>query len=145
MSHISILKNLTITWPTGLVIVMTFCVVNSSSHAQTGAGERSSAPASRQGDSLAEKPLSGPNAETDQRNSQSRNEGSAPGQGASDQSVASTSKGCTEENLASCDQSTPQQESFLHKLIRILYGPDTPPGPNPDVDTNISAGGAAGG
>lgn len=38
----------------------------------------------------------------------------------------------------------PEEEGFLDKLIRIFYGPDRPRGPDPDVDTNISAGGAGG-
>jgi hypothetical protein len=44
----------------------------------------------------------------------------------------------------SCGYTTPDQESFLCKMIRIFYGPDTPPGPNRDMDNNISAGGAGG-
>jgi hypothetical protein len=51
----------------------------------------------------------------------------------------------------SCDrqadesQATPPKESLFKRILRVLYGPNTPPGPNTDVDTNISAGGAAGG
>lgn len=44
----------------------------------------------------------------------------------------------------SCRFSTPEEETFLCKFIRIFYGPDTPRGPNPDVEDNISAGGAGG-
>ncbi|MGH8763386.1 MAG: hypothetical protein ACREUR_09175 [Nitrosospira sp.] len=44
----------------------------------------------------------------------------------------------------SCRYSTPEEETFLCKFIRIFYGPDTPRGPNPDVENNISAGGAGG-
>ena len=101
---------------------------------------------SGQGSTLAGQSSSGQeSAKTDQRSSQSKSDGTASGQGASDQSGSSSSKACMEQKLASCEQPAPQQEGFLHKLLRILYGPDTPPGPNPDVDTNISAGGAAGG
>lgn len=117
MNHASILKNLTITWPAGLIIVMVFGMT-SPSHAQTGAA--------------------------DQGNSQSKNDESALGQDTPAQSDASSGKSCTEEE-PSCEQSAPEQKSFLQKLIKILYGPNTPPGPNTDVDTNISAGGAAGG
>ena len=44
----------------------------------------------------------------------------------------------------SCAPPIPENEGLLHKIIRILSGPDWC-GPDPDVDTNISAGGAAGG
>jgi hypothetical protein len=141
----SILKNLTIAWSAGLIVVMPFGMADPS-HAQAGAMEQRSAPVSRQDGSLAGQPSSGPeNARTDQRSSQSKSSESAPGQDTSAQSEATSSKACAEEKSTSCEQPTPEQEGFLHKLIRILYGPDTPPGPNPDVDTNISAGGAAGG
>jgi hypothetical protein len=43
-----------------------------------------------------------------------------------------------------CGPPIPENEGLLHKIIRILSGPDWC-GPDPDVDTNISAGGAAGG
>lgn len=36
-------------------------------------------------------------------------------------------------------------DSVLRRFIKLFYGPDRPPGPDPDVDTNISAGGAGGG
>jgi hypothetical protein len=36
-------------------------------------------------------------------------------------------------------------DSPLRRFIKLFYGPDRPPGPDPDVDTNISAGGAGGG
>ena len=44
----------------------------------------------------------------------------------------------------SCAPPIPENEGLLHKIIRILSGPDWC-GPDPDVDTNIAAGGAAGG
>jgi hypothetical protein len=145
MHHTSILRNLTIAWSAGLVVGMAFGMADSS-HAQAGAVEQRSAPVSRQDGSLAGQPSSGPeNTRTDQRSSQSKSDESAPGQDTSAQSEAASSKACAEEKSTSCEQPLPEQEGFLHKLIRILYGPDTPPGPNPDVDTNISAGGAAGG
>jgi len=43
-----------------------------------------------------------------------------------------------------CPLPIPENEGFLHKVVRILSGPDRC-GPDLDVDTNISAGGAAGG
>lgn len=65
-----------------------------------------------------------------------------PGQGRAD---ASSSEECTEQEADSCEQPVPERESFLRRIIKLFYGPDRPPGPDPDVDTNISAGGAGGG
>ena len=42
-----------------------------------------------------------------------------------------------------CRPVVPANESLRDKFIRIFFGPDWC-GPDPDVDTNISAGGAAG-
>lgn len=50
----------------------------------------------------------------------------------------------SESGYGSCKYATPEQEDFLCKMVRILYGPDTPRGPNRDMDDNISAGGAGG-
>ena len=36
------------------------------------------------------------------------------------------------------------EEDFLCKLARLFWGPDTPRGPNQDMDSNITAGGAGG-
>jgi hypothetical protein len=49
-----------------------------------------------------------------------------------------------EGDAGSCAYSTPQDETFLCKLIRIFYKADTPRGPNRDVEENVSAGGAGG-
>lgn len=63
---------------------------------------------------------------------------------------ASTSQGWSppaqgsESGYGSCKYATPEQEDLFCKMVRILYGPDTPRGPNRDVDDNISAGGAGG-
>ncbi len=43
-----------------------------------------------------------------------------------------------------CRHWSPDQEDFLCKVGRILFGSDKPLGPNRDVDENISAGGAGG-
>lgn len=50
----------------------------------------------------------------------------------------------SERDPSSCAYSTPEDETFLCKMIRIFYGPDTPRGPNRDVEENLSAGGAGG-
>ncbi len=44
----------------------------------------------------------------------------------------------------SCVPVIPASENLLERFVRIFFGPDWC-GPDPDVDTNISAGGAAGG
>ncbi len=67
---------------------------------------------------------------------------STPMEKAPDQASA-TSETCEEQ--AATSWTTPPKESLFRKILRVLYGPNTPPGPNTDVDTNISAGGAAGG
>ena len=50
----------------------------------------------------------------------------------------------SESGSGSCKYASPEQEDFLCKMVRILYGPDTPRGPNREMDENISAGGAGG-
>lgn len=59
------------------------------------------------------------------------------------QGWASPAQG-SESGYGSCKYATPEDEDFFCKMVRILYGPDTPRGPNRDVDDNISAGGAGG-
>lgn len=43
------------------------------------------------------------------------------------------------------DPPPPEPRSLFHKIIKIFFGRNSLPGPNRDVDTNISAGGAGGG
>ncbi|WP_074705253.1 hypothetical protein [Nitrosospira multiformis] len=50
----------------------------------------------------------------------------------------------SESGSGSCKYASPEQEDFLCKMVRILYGPDTPRGPNREMDENISVGGAGG-
>ena len=71
----------------------------------------------------------------------SGSENSMPANNAPDQAGA-TSKACEEQ--AATSWTTPPNESLFEKILRVLYRRNTPPGPNTDVDTNISAGGAAG-
>jgi hypothetical protein len=75
---------------------------------------------------------------------QSENSGPAAGQPAPDQAAASASGLYPGQARRWCAPPIPENEGLLHKIIRILSGPDWC-GPDPDVDTNISAGGAAGG
>jgi hypothetical protein len=67
---------------------------------------------------------------------------SAPAEQTPDQASA-TKEACEEQ--ADASGAAAPKESVFKKILRVLRGPDTPPGPNTDVDTNISAGGAAGG
>lgn len=74
----------------------------------------------------------------------SENSGPAAGQPSPDQAAASASGPYPGQARRWCAPPIPENEGLLHKIIRILSGPDWC-GPDPDVDTNISAGGAAGG
>lgn len=49
-----------------------------------------------------------------------------------------------ERDVALCPEDAGRQESLLHRILCFFVAP-VPSGPNPDVDTNISAGGAGGG
>ncbi|MCC2680479.1 MAG: hypothetical protein K0S36_43 [Nitrosospira multiformis] len=49
-----------------------------------------------------------------------------------------------EKITAPCPQDTEHRKDLLHKILRFFVAP-APSRPNPDVDTNISAGGAGGG
>ena len=62
-----------------------------------------------------------------------------------DQANSSSSSSSVEQapGSGSCRYATPEQESFFCKMRRIFYGRDSS-GPNRDVDSNISAGGAGG-
>jgi hypothetical protein len=60
------------------------------------------------------------------------------------EAVSVEARATPEGDSGSCAYSTPEDETFLCKMIRIFYGPDTPRGPNRDVEENISAGGAGG-
>lgn len=111
-----------------------------------GAGQGSPAPAS----SAVEQPKPGWN-ETgqDRRSWLSRIFGSSTP--ASNPTPASNASGKTDaagwssqgsEN-SGCYSST-GDEDFLCKLARLFWGPDTPRGPNQDMDSNITAGGAGG-
>ncbi|ODT69478.1 MAG: hypothetical protein ABS69_15900 [Nitrosomonadales bacterium SCN 54-20] len=49
-----------------------------------------------------------------------------------------------EKSATPCPQDTEPRKDLLHKILRFFVAP-APSRPNPDVDTNISAGGAGGG
>jgi hypothetical protein len=74
----------------------------------------------------------------------SQNPSPASGQATPDQATPSPGWTYAGQGYRSCAPPIPENERLLDKIIRILAGPDRC-GPDPDVDTNISAGGAAGG
>lgn len=111
------------------------------SHAQSDAAGQGGASMPEAHGSKATPPVSG-DSSGDQKNKPPTKDGEAPGQGRLD---ALSNEQCAEQEAASCKQPAPEQESFLRRIIKLFQGRDTPPGPNPDVDTNISAGGAGGG
>lgn len=128
----SALRNLA-AWSAGLGVVIAFGMA-SSPLAQAGGVQQHSAPVSGQESD-----------KKDQKNPPSKDDGSSVVQDAPGQPDSLPGNACADQESVSCEEVAPVREGFLRKLLRILYGPDTPPGPNPDVDTNISAGGAGGG
>jgi hypothetical protein len=74
----------------------------------------------------------------------SQNPSPASDQATPDQATPSPGWTYAGQGYRSCAPPIPENERLLDKIIRILAGPDWC-GPDPDVDTNISAGGAAGG
>jgi hypothetical protein len=68
----------------------------------------------------------------------------APAPAAPNQTDSSSGWSSAGQTSGSCQHATPEQESFLCKVVRILYRAETPRGPNRDMDENISAGGAGG-
>lgn len=79
---------------------------------------------------------------TDRSNSAPAINSPAPQKGI--QTVPSSSGAPVEQGSDSCGRYKSDQESFLCMLIRVFYGPNTPRGPNRDVEENIGVGGAAG-
>ncbi|HEX8873038.1 MAG TPA: hypothetical protein VF780_00305 [Nitrosospira sp.] len=70
--------------------------------------------------------------------------GAAPGPAVPRQAGSSGWSTQKQEYSSGCGHSSADEEDFLCKLGRILWGPDTPQGPNRDMDENVTAGGAGG-
>ena len=68
----------------------------------------------------------------------------AAAQAASSPTDSSSGWSAGQQTSGSCQHATPEQESFLCKVVRILYRAESPRGPNRDVDENVSVGGAGG-
>ena len=125
--------------------IMIIAVANAA-HAQTGAATTTQSGAAAQTASTAGQPPAGWNETTTaQRSWLSRIFGSsASASAASDQASASPGWSSSGREDVGCRQSDSGQEDFLCKLARIFWGPDTPRGPNRDMDDNVAAGGAGG-
>lgn len=132
MSRISALKN---SAARSVMLASIILGVAGLSYAQTGAAEQAGASTAKQGWGDA-KGQSAPSQNGSSTQGTPDQTGSPSGWSSAGQVPRSGSE--------SCRYSTPEEETFLCKLIRIFYGPDTPRGPNPDVEDNISAGGAGG-
>lgn len=144
MKHNSILKNSAIR-PAVLAGIMMYALA-SVSHAQTGATGHDIAPIPEQDGPAAGQSSPGQQGATSDRgDSPSKNDNAASGQGTSDQTDDSPVPSPAKQESGLDGHAPPQQESFLRKIVRILFGRDSSSGPNRDVDTNISAGGAGGG
>lgn len=144
MKHNSIFKNSAIR-SVVLAGIMMYAVA-SVSHAQTGATGHDIAPIPGQGGPVAGQSSPGQQgAIPNPGGSLPKNGNAVSGQGSSDQTNDSSAPSSAKQESGPDGHSTPEQESFLRKIIRIFSGPESSSGPNRDVDTNISAGGAAGG
>ncbi|MGH8763387.1 MAG: hypothetical protein ACREUR_09180 [Nitrosospira sp.] len=141
MKHVFILQYLTAR-SVALASILIFTAA-SLSHAQTGTAGQGSASTPEPHGSKAAQPgrEDSPGA---QENAQPKEDVHAPGQGTAG-ADASLNEECTAQEADACEPPAPEEKSFLRRMIKLFYGPDRPPGPDPDVDTNISAGGAGGG
>lgn len=151
MKHSFILKNSTRSLIfAGTLIFGTMGV----SHAQTGMAAQGGANLLPQAGSGAEQPTSGwKDPLTGQAPAPEDNTAAAtpaapaqaaPAQAAPAQTDSSSGWSSAGQTSGSCQHATPEQESFLCKVVRILYRAETPRGPNRDMDENVSAGGAGG-
>ncbi len=160
MKHVSLLRS---SAAATLASIVMFAMANMA-YAQAGAATQSGAAAqagSAQANSAAGQRTSGWNENAPDRGSwlsrifgssasgtaapasEAPTPASASGAAGSGQTDASgwSSSG---QGTGGCRQSSTGEEDFLCKLARILWGPDTPQGPNRDMDDNITAGGAGG-
>ncbi|SEL17226.1 hypothetical protein [Nitrosovibrio tenuis] len=151
MNRIPILRNSAVS--AALVSIMLLPVPNAA-HAQAGAATQNSTgtqstPAqanAAQTSSAAGQPAAGwSETAPDRGNWFSRIFGSsASGPARSDQAGSGGTWSSARQGYSTCRDAASGQEDFLCKLGRILWGPDTPRGPNRDMDDNVAAGGAGG-
>jgi len=117
------------------------------SHAQTAQTDMAAQRGAHllaQAGSGAEQPASGWNDPVTGRAAAPEVNTAAPAQAAPSQTDPSPGWSSGGQTSGSCQHATPEQESFLCKVVRILYRAETPRGPNRDMDENVSAGGAGG-
>jgi hypothetical protein len=118
----------------------------SVSHAQTDKAAGPSGPMSVQGTLIvAQLSQRWGDAATGQKDLPPESASAASTPGTPNQANSSSSWSSVEQapGSGSCRYATPEQESFFCKMRRIFYGRDSW-GPNQDMDSNISAGGAGG-
>ena len=125
---------------------MAFCMVNVS-NAQTGEEDHGSGTTSRQSVPAAEQPSSLQENDTaDQRTLPPEQGGPAAGPGATGHAASPpVHASISQKSSGVCQPHTGEEESLWRRVIRWFCGPGSPHGPDRDVDTNISAGGAGGG
>ncbi len=151
MKQVSRLRSSAAAALTSIVMV---AVVNIA-YAQTGAATQNGAAAqagSSQANSAAGQRTSGWNENAPDRGSwlsrifwSSAPEVAAPASGAAGSGQTDSSGWSSSgQDPGGCRRSSTGEEDFLCKLGRIFWGPDTPRGPNRDMDDNITAGGAGG-
>lgn len=118
------------------------------SHAQTAPTDmaaQSGAHLLAQAGSSTEQPASGWKDPATGQTATPENNAAAPAQAASSPTdSASGWSAAGQQTSDSCQHATPEQESFLCKVVRILYRAESPRGPNRDMDENVSVGGAGG-
>lgn len=99
-----------------------------------------------QGGGAAGHPPSGQeDAVSGQEGSLLKKDSTTPGQGTPDQSGSPSVSLPSDQEAGLGEHPPPEPKNLFQKIITIFFGRDSPPGPNRDVDTNISAGGAGGG
>ena len=142
MKHTVILKNST----RSLIFAGTLIFgATGVSHAQPGMGVQGGVHLLAQAGSGVEQPASGWKDPVTGQAAAPGNNTAVPAQAAApSQTDPSSGWSSGGQTSGSCQHATPEQESFLCKVVRILYRAETPRGPNRDMDENVSAGGAGG-
>ena len=113
------------------------------SHAETAPTDMASQGGAHllaQADSSAQQPASGWKDPVTGQATTLENNAAAPAQAAAQAASSPTdsSSGWSagQQTSGSCQHATPEQESFLCKVVRILYRAESPRGPNRDMDEN---------
>ncbi|SEP04929.1 hypothetical protein [Nitrosovibrio sp. Nv6] len=138
VSHVSVMKGgIARSWI--LACTIFFGIAAASPVQGDNAGKDTGSMPARPGSAAGAQPGQG-NDTAGQKATAPEDGSSSPSQGAPDQTGSSSAS----RESGTCRQPIPDQEGFFRKVIGLLFAPDSC-GPNRDVDTNISAGGAGGG